>query len=262
MAKVKKRSLFELWQSVIFALLLRHIQSKFSDKLGLAWLVAQPVIFIVALGTIRGRLDGGEVHGLPPFVFMLLGFVTVLQFIQGWSSISNCMRKDKPLYAFRQVQPISSVAATAVIEFVSFVLIMLVLSCIAVFMGDGTEIDDPLFLVIYMAELQILSYALGMFMGIFKFYIKQLKELESMLKRPLIFISGTFFSLNDMPKEAWPYLDWNPLLHGIELSRNAVNSGFPLASSISASYLHVSTLTMLFMALSVYFVLWKKAISR
>ncbi|MUH71388.1 ABC transporter permease [Psychrosphaera haliotis] len=262
MAKVQKRGLLTVWSNVIFALLLRQLQSKFSDKFGVAWLVAQPVLFIVVLGTLRGRIDGGDVHGLPPFVFMLLGFVTVLQFIQGWSGVSSSMKKDKPLYAFRQVQPFASVLSAALLEFVTFVIIMLTLSYIAILMGDETSIHDPLSLILFMVELQVLSYALGLIFGIGKFFIIELSKVESMLNRPIIFVSGTFFSLNDMPVESWPYLSWNPILHAIELSRHAVNDKFPLADPISATYLHMCVIVTLFFALALYFNFWKKAISR
>ena len=72
MASVKQRSLLRLWQDVIFALFVRHLVSKFNDKFGVSWLIIQPVAFIVIMSFIRGRLEGGLIHGLEPFVFMLV----------------------------------------------------------------------------------------------------------------------------------------------------------------------------------------------
>ena len=78
--------------------------------------------------------------------------------------------------------------------------------------------------------------------------------------RPLIFISGVFFSLQDLPKNTWKYFDWNPLLHAIELSRQATYSSFG-AVGVSHSYLSLVTITIFTFSLCLYVALWKKAIS-
>lgn len=262
MVIVEKRNLITLWKDVIFALLIRHIKSKFNDKFGVSWLIIQPVTFILALSFLRGRVDSGDVYGLPPFVFMMIGFVTVLQFIQGWSLVSGSIRKDKPLYAFRQVQPIASVVTTSLVEFITFSFVMLILSGIAIVLGQGIKVDNLLMLIIYMIEIQILSYVLGLIFAIGVLFIKEVNKIESILQRPLLFISGAFFSLNDMPEATWPYLAWNPLLQAIELCRHSVNNGFNLVSVISPTYLHLSTFFLTFIGFSVYYVFWKKAISR
>ncbi|WP_413701727.1 hypothetical protein ACLKMH_09320 [Psychromonas sp. KJ10-10] len=77
MALVKKRSTLKIWGDVIFAIFLREIKSKFSDKLGISWSVVSPVAFIMMLSFIRGRFDGGETHTVPTFFFMVYGLVLV-----------------------------------------------------------------------------------------------------------------------------------------------------------------------------------------
>jgi capsular polysaccharide transport system permease protein len=78
--------------------------------------------------------------------------------------------------------------------------------------------------------------------------------------RPLIFISGVFFSLQDLPKNTWKYFDWNPILHAVELSRQAVYSSFG-AVGVSHAYLSLVTISIITLSLCLYVALWKKAIS-
>lgn len=58
-----------IWGDVIFAIFLREIKSKFNDKLGVSWSVISPVAFIMILSLMRGKMDGGETHGVPTFFF-------------------------------------------------------------------------------------------------------------------------------------------------------------------------------------------------
>lgn len=262
MATVKSRSLFQLWRDVIFALILRHLVSKFNDKFGVGWLIIQPVSFILILSALRGKMSGGDLHGLPPFLFMLFGFLAVIQFIQGWSTVAGSIQKDKPLYAFRQVQPISSVITVIIVEFIAYLMILTVLAVIAVLFNLGSKLDDPLFLILYSIEIQIIGYFIGLFFSVLRLYVKEVMKIESLLQRPLIFISGAFFSLNDIPKDMWVYLTWNPLVHGIELSRHAVKNQFPLVNAVDETYFHSFTLCILFLSLATYTAFWKKGIAR
>jgi capsular polysaccharide transport system permease protein len=79
--------------------------------------------------------------------------------------------------------------------------------------------------------------------------------------RPLFFISGIFFSLQDIPEEYWTYLAWNPLLHAVELSRYAAYPGYGNIG-VSDFYLDITTIICVFFALACYHIGWKQAISR
>jgi capsular polysaccharide transport system permease protein len=261
MSTVIKRSRLKLWQDVIFALFIRQIRTKFNDKFGVAWLILQPVSFVVVMSMFRGNIDG-DVHGIPTFVFMMLGFVTVLQFTQTWSSVSRSMQQDRPLYAFRQVQPISSILTIALIEITSNILVMFCLCIICLFLNINLGLYNPIFVLIYLFEIQLIAISLGVIFGITNFFIPEINKIESLLQRPLLFISGTFFTLEDMPEASWPYLTWNPLLHAIELARDASYLSFTKVEVISASFLHIVVLILLFLSLSIYAVFWKRAISR
>lgn len=258
----QKRTRASLWKDVIFALLLRQLSSKFNDKIGVSWLIIQPVLFILALSLLRGSLDGGNSKGIPTFVFMMLGFVTVLQFLSSWTSVSSAIQKDKPLYAFRQVVPFASIVSTALIELIANVIIMSSLCMACYLLKIDLQLAEPLKVLLYLVEIQFIAFSLGIIFGIARMFVQEIVKIEQLIQRPLIFISGTFFTLSDMPESTWKYFTWNPLLHAVELSRGYSYESFELVSAISSTYLHVWTLTAIFLSLSVYIVFWKQAISR
>ena len=261
MAKVNKRSAFQIWKDVVFALFLREIRSKFNDKLGLSWAVAQPVIFIIILSLMRGILDGGETHTLPTFIFMAFGMSSILFFNSTLNSISGVIHKNKALFAFRQVQPLSSVIASAMLEMFIQIFIYFVLIVIIYFMHFELEMNNFFTLLLCIFQLWVISLSLGMIFALLACFVPELKKVKAIMMRPMIFVSGVFFSLQDIPIEMWKYFNWNPVLHAIELSRQSAYSSFG-AVGVSYEYLATFTVTILFTAVMLYWTLWERAISQ
>ena len=59
------------------------------------------------------------------------------------------------------------------------------------------------------------------------------------------------FPLHAIPKEYWPYLLWNPLVHVVELSRSSVVAGY-VSQGVSLNYLALCSLVVFFMGLALY----------
>lgn len=261
MAKVNKRSLLKVWGDVIFAIFLREIKSRFHDKIGISWAVIQPVSFIFLLSFMRGRLDGGESHTLPTFVFIVYGMMCIQLFLTTMSSAANSFKKNKPLFAFRQVHPIASTIAVVGFDLLVKIAVAIVIFLSMYFLRIEIRIDNPLLVIWCFILLWLLATSVGLLFAIARSFVSEVDKVRNMLQRPLLFISGVFFSLQDIPRETWKYFDWNPIVHAIELSRQAAYSSFS-AEGVSHLYLCLCTLGTLFFALACYQISWKQAISR
>ncbi|AUD78502.1 ABC transporter [Kangiella profundi] len=260
MAQVQRRSRLSIWKDVIFALFIRDLQSRFNDKFGISWAIIQPVTFIFILAFIRGLMNGGETHTMPTFVFMMYGIVSLQFFITTLSASSKALKKDKPLFAFRQVVPISSFIATALFEYIVKLVVIIVLVIIMWFLGIELVLKDPLMVIINFTLLWLLALSIGIIFAISTSFFPEVDKFREMAQRPMLFISAVFFSLQDVPQEYWVYLDWNPLLHAIELSRQAAYPSFG-AVGVSQSYLYECTIVIFFLSLIIYKRYWKQAIS-
>ncbi|CDT39110.1 Polysialic acid transport protein KpsM [Vibrio coralliirubri] len=261
MAKVLKRSQLKVWRDVIFAIFVREIKSKSKDRLGIAWLVISPVVFIFVFSSIRGRMDGGETHGIPVFFFVAIGMVLVQSFLGMVGSTAASIKKNKPLYAFRQVQPISSVLAISGLELLIKVFVVIVIGVIAYYLGMRMQLADPIEFIFILVRVWIIATSLGVVFSLASCFVPEIEKIRLLIMRPIFFISGIFFSLQDIPREFWPYLTWNPLLHAVELARYAAYPHYGNAG-VSYFYLDVCTLTLTFAALVCYQASWKQAISR
>jgi len=261
MAIVKQRTRMQVWCDVIFAIFIREIKSKFNDKFGISWSILNPVLFILVLSLIRGRLDGGETHSMPTFMFMVYGMVLIQFFMGTVESVSGAIKKNKPLYAFRQVQPIASVIAIGVFDLIVKIFVIALLFLVTYLIGIEIRIDDALFVLFNLFLVWIFSISVGMLFAIGRAFVPEVDKIKSLLMRPMFFISGVFFSLQDIPREYWPYLDWNPLLHAIELSRDAAYSSFG-AIGVSQQYVVECTFVAVFFALACYRLTWKTVLSK
>ncbi len=261
MAKVIKRNRLKIWADVVFAIFLREIKSTFNDKFGLSWALISPMIMIIAMVLIRNPFDGGNTHSMPTVFFVVYGVVFVRFFLSTLGSTSNGIKKNKPLYAFRQVQPISSLMAISGFALLNKFALLLLLALLAYLSQLEPSIANPLALISIIFKVWILALSLGSLFSLAACFIPEVNKVKSILTRPLFFISGIFFSLQDIPREFWVYLDWNPLLHAVELARYYAYPAYGKVG-VSEFYLNITTLGLLTLALSCYQISWKQAISR
>jgi capsular polysaccharide transport system permease protein len=261
MTTVLKRNKWEIWRDVIFALFVREIRTGFNDKLGLGWAIISPVIFIFVLSFARGLIGEPDVHTLSTFTFMAIGILFIQSFLQTLAGSAGAIRKNKALFAFRQVQPISAVLAGAFFELLSKVFVVIGIIIIMYFMGMDLHVANPLLLFACFFLLWIFAVSLGLLFGIAELFVTEVGKLRQLVERPMFFISGTFFSLQDIPREYWHFLDWNPVLHAIELTRFAVQATYG-SEGVSLQYLSGTVIVFSFFSLAVYHIAWKQAISR
>ena len=261
MTTVLKRNKWEIWRDVIFALFAREIRTGFNDKFGLSWAVINPVLFIFVLSFLRGRLAGGDTHTIPTFTFMAIGILFIQSFLQTMGGSARAISKSKALFAFRQVQPISAVIAGALFQLLVKIFVIIGIVVIMYFMDMDIQLSDPLLFLACFLSLWLFAISLGLIFGIAEMFVKEIGKVRELLTRPLFFISGVFFSLQDFPREYWHYLDWNPILHAIELARFSVHSTYG-HEGVSLSFLLACVLAFTFLGLAIYHVSWKQAISR
>jgi capsular polysaccharide transport system permease protein len=250
-----------VWRSVIFALFLRELQSKFSDKFGLGWAFLEPFTFIFVLAYLRGLVSGDNIHTIPIFIFMMIGMVGLQSFNACLQSVSTSIKRNKPLYAFRQVQPISAIVTACFLE-LSIKIVVIMLLSLGLFLMDKTfTVVDPLMLIFLFFLLWTFSLSVGLIFAIATAFVPEVDKIKSILTRPLMFISCVFFSLQDLPPEIWPYLTWNPLVHFNELARYACFESYG-HYGVSLSYIVEVTVISLFLSLSIYHIAWKKVLAR
>lgn len=262
----KNRSSLEVLQDVVFALFIRELKTRFGIyRLGLAWAFLEPMSFVLILSGIRsltssGSLFGGETHSIPYPLFLMLGYVPFQLFSSLLTQGAAAVNSNRGLFNYRQVRPIDALLARSLLEILVFMSVILLFMLIFGWFGFSASIKTPLQLIAAYLLLSLLGSGMGMIICVGQLRFLELGKIVPLLTRPLFFVSGLFFSLNDIPAQYHHYLLWNPVLHAIELIRNACYPDYH-SDSVSISFLAITTLVTVFFGLALYRLDWKRMVA-
>jgi capsular polysaccharide transport system permease protein len=253
-------------KDVVFALFIREIKTRFGVyRLGLVWAFLEPMTFVVILTGIRslsktGTLFSGESHGIPYPLFFTLGYIPYQLFSKLLSQGAAAVNSNQGLFNYRQVRPIDTLLARTLLEILIFSTVLLLFITLFWWFGFYATITNPLKFISVLLLLTLLGGGIGMIICVGQLRFPELGKIVPLLTRPLFFLSGLFFSINDIPSQYQHYLLWNPILHAIELIRGSCYSSFN-TDYVSIEYLSFITIIILFLGLSLYRLDWKRMVA-
>lgn len=264
--KRQQRSSGQVLCDVVFALYIRELKTRFGVyRLGLVWAFLEPMSFVIILSAIRtmtstGHIFSGEVHSIPTPLFFMLGYVPYQLFSKLLTQSATAITSNRGLFSYRQVKPIDTLLARTMLEVLISVGVMFIIMAFFWWFQFDVKIQNPLQLITTLSLLICIGFGMGTALCVGQLRFPELAKLVPIITRPLFFISGIFFSLNDIPEKFHQYLLWNPILHAVELIRNACYSDFR-ANYVSMQYLAFFSLLTLFFGLALYRNDWKRMVA-
>ena len=123
------------------------------------------------------------------------------------------------------------------------------------------KIEDGLAFIFTFTSLWVIAVSVGLAFSIAELFVIEIKRFREMATRPLFFISGVFFALQDFPREYWHWLNWNPVLQAIELARFAAYPTYG-NEGVSFEFLGFTALSVLTISLILYQGFWRLGVSR
>lgn len=260
---MKPRHPLVIQRDVITAIFLRDMKSRFSGYvLGNFWLVLEPMmmisLFIVFFG-LRGR---GEFGYAEPAVFILAAF---LPFKMLWQFTMNKCRsasgRARQLVMFRQITLLDIFLTTALMEYLLFVFIGVILITVLAWFGLDPMPKDVLLVLGYSTLLWLIGMSVGIISAMLSRFAKEVQIILGILTFPALILSAVFFPMSIIPEPYRSYLAWNPLVHAVEFIREAW-LGIYVSPVASHSYLFAWVLGLLFAALSQYSLNWRRLIAQ
>lgn len=211
---------------VIGALIQRDVQTRFGKyQLGFFWFFIEPLISVLVIGLLLGSLIGRTAPAMPYPFFLLNGYMLLKLFTGPMNAGVGGMKSGVGLLVFPNVRPIDTYIAKFLFELVTTMVVYTTFCCVAMWIGIELSLDR-LDIVLASFFLTWLSgCGMGLILGIAAARFNELEKVLPVIQRPLIFISCVLHPAYTLPHSAKDYLMWNPLVHGIELCRNAL---FPL----------------------------------
>jgi capsular polysaccharide transport system permease protein len=207
---------------VIRALILRETRTRFGEhQLGYLWAVIEPLIWIGTFWVIYEVAHRRVSHGLDTVSFLATGILTYELFSRNVARIGDAINGNKPLLFYPQVQPIDLVWARATLETATLgSVFLIVMGSVALSRGQLPQVDDILCTMLGLTLAALLGTSLGLLLCMLGVLSSAVERLRGPVLRPLFWISGLFYTLDDVPEVAQDLLSYNPVLHTVELVRD------------------------------------------
>jgi capsular polysaccharide transport system permease protein len=218
---------FAAQYEIVHAILLRETRTRFgSHQLGYLWAFIEPLLWI---GTFYGMfwvVGRTAPPGMDIIGFLATGIVPLLLFRETTKRVLAAISANKALLFYPQVRPLDLVFARSLLETGTYIGVFVVLmGSVAVFRGHF-GIDNLLLMFLGLVLAGTLGATSGLVLCTLSVYAPAVERLTGPLLRPFLWISGVFFTANDLPSHIRSLLLWNPVLHIVEIVRDGAFVGY------------------------------------
>ena len=245
---------------VINALTFRELRTRISHNyVGFMGLIIGPLLSILSFSVIFTFLHPLHDDSIDPIIFFTTGIVVFTVFSETSVRAVHAYQANEALFFYRHVRPIDTVVSRALVELGLLCLLTIIILGPYFVIFPNQRIDDLPRLFAAVLLTSVFSFGCGVFFMITGRLYPVIEVFVPMFMRPMWYISGALFSLSHIPQ---PYRKWlavNPIIQGVELSRNAFNSHYTLeGTGVSMFYLFTSALITVVIALWAYTLVEKK----
>ena len=253
-----QRSSLQIQRAVIQALVIRELKTRFgSYRLGYIWAILEPLIQILFFSLLYTLGSRKVIGGLDVPIFLATGIVPFLYFKKVITQSLGAVAANRNLLIYRQVRVFDLFLVRLIIEATVTFLVFIILVVGALYMGYTVSLTSSLVFLASYLLLGFLSFGIGLLLGVFKALYPEPGKLVPVVLTPLMFVSGTFFSINDMPEPIQRILLWNPLIHSFELMRSAFSPGYD-TSLVNFHYLAMCSLVSIFLGTLTFRANWRR----
>lgn len=224
----RQRSL--AWQFVVRNVELRHKGSHF----GLVWSFANPLMMLALYVFVFGYVFSGKfnaIHGETKIDYGLGIFVglSLFHLVGEVLGLAPTVIVSNPNFVKKVVFPLEilPVATVGAAFFHFLVSIGLAVAGIVV-LGPGFQ-WGILWLPIICIPIVLWCLGIAWFLSGIGVFFRDIGQIIPFITMALMFASAVFYPVSAIPAPAWEILKFNPLIHAIELSRDAALWGVPIA---------------------------------
>jgi capsular polysaccharide transport system permease protein len=206
---------------IIRAIMFREFKSRYiGDKIGYAWSLVIPLVWIVLINFLFHLFGRRLPIDTDIGSFILSGIVPFIGFRYALIAGMRARLVYHNFFVLPRVSPEIVYCAVALLELVNTVTIYVILLIGNRLIYGYFEIDNLLAMTLGLVLSWLigasLSYAIASVISNTRFAIRA----SQVVFRPMFYLSGVFFTANEIPQQYIKYIYFNPLLHAIEICRD------------------------------------------
>lgn len=215
------------WQFTLRAIEMRHRGS----YLGFIWAVLTPLFTAALYVVVFGFIFDGRFHVLPDetgadyaigvFLGLILFHLVSETLTAGPTIVLSQPNLVKKVVFPVEILPLAQLGAFWFHAMISLGLVVLA----ALTVGHGLSVTGLAWLPVILLPLLLLTIGLGWLLATAGVYFRDVTQIVPLLSQILLWSSAVFFTPEKIAEKSaigWSILKWNPLLHTIDLARNAL----------------------------------------
>lgn len=212
--------LLERRRRAIGALLLREAQTRFGrTSLGYLWAVIEPLAHVAVMCFVYWAINREAPLGPSVIMFFATGVLPFFLFHKVALHLGAAMRGSQKVLRMPQISPMDMIVARAVLEGLTWVLVVCILfgTLLAFGLAEWPYRPDVA------AAAALATFGLGIGVGLVNATAMVIwpswTRIYVTLTRPLYIFSAIFFSIDRVPSNLQYWLSWNPVLHCVQWFR-------------------------------------------
>lgn len=249
-----KISKYQVFRNVVSALFLRELKTRFGEsRLGYLWIIIEPLLHIIMLLVIFGIFRDRMMPQVTFPLFLVTGLVPYFLFKHIVNSLMGSIPANSALFSYKPVRPIAVYVTRTMLEILIYSAVFAVIVIGFLWFGIASvNIAFPLELMGIVLLIVLFSITIGIALSLLVHKVPSVKIAVKIIFTLLYFLSGIMYPLWIIPSEYLVYLEYNPVLHLIELFRESFFAYYPHVDGISASLPVWITLSVGFIGLWFY----------
>jgi len=236
--------------SVWRALLLREALARlFGRRAAWFWLLLEPVFHVAYLMFLFAVVRVRHVGGIETPLWIMVGLLAWFMFQHTARQGASAVNANWALFSYRQVRPVDTVIARALLESALMLVVACILLAGAALVGFDAAPADPLLVMAAWLAMWFCGLGFALITSVVTELSSEIGRVLAMITRPLYLLSGVIFPVHAVPP---PYREWlllNPLLHGLELTRAGFASYYHVVPGVELQYLYACAVTLLLLGL-------------
>jgi len=213
-------NLIALQMRVVATLVLRETRASFgTSSIGYLWAVITPAVSVGLLFFIFTMIDRQAPYGDSLALFFATGILTIEFFNKLSHTLMATFDANKALLTYPLIKETDALFARLILISATYLVIMVLFYLCLYAAGMADLPAHPEKTLAAFLAIMALGFGFGIVNAVIASLWESWNQIEKILTRPLIFISGVFYVPSRLPSQATDILWWNPVVHLVEWVR-------------------------------------------
>ncbi len=218
MITMKTRSSLEIFYSVVLALFLREVQTRFgSQKLGYFWAIFDAMFMVLVFAGLKSAVSSNSMPGLDFPVFLATGFLAFFLWKNIVSKSMSAFSANQALFSYKQVKPFDTIVTRIFLEIIVSIMATIVFILLGLYLDLDIAVKNFNMVILAVVWLCVFGFAIGLMSAVFSYFYEFYGKVINIIMTPMLFISALMYTVDSLPPALREIILYNPIVHFIEM---------------------------------------------